>query len=85
MQQPSFQTQLDAGLAVLQSLASQAQQIERIAATVRDTLLADAPSSIKYDAAKPELAAEDKTIGNYKLNLKPENIRIVNADDVFAK
>ena len=39
MQQPSFQAQLDAGLAVLQSLASQAQQIERIAATVRDALL----------------------------------------------
>ena len=40
MQQPSFQTQLDAGLAVLQSLANQAQQIEQIAATVRDVLLA---------------------------------------------
>ena len=40
MQQPSFQTQLDAGLAVLQSLAGQAQQIEQIAATVRDVLLA---------------------------------------------
>ena len=40
MQQPSFQTQLDAGLAVLQSLAGQAQQIEQIAATVRDALLA---------------------------------------------
>ena len=38
MQQPSFQTQLDAGLAVLQSLAGQAQQIEQIAATVRDVL-----------------------------------------------
>ena len=40
MQLPSFQTQLDAGLAVLQSLAGQAQQIEQIAATVRDVLLA---------------------------------------------
>jgi len=40
VQQPSFQTQLDAGLAVLQSLANQAQQIEQIAATVRDVLLA---------------------------------------------
>jgi D-sedoheptulose 7-phosphate isomerase len=40
MQQPSFQSQLDAGVAVLQSLAGQAQQIEQIAATVRDALLA---------------------------------------------
>ena len=40
MQQPSFQTQLDAGVAVLRSLAGQAQQIEQIATTVRDALLA---------------------------------------------
>ncbi|MEP7188538.1 MAG: SIS domain-containing protein [Roseiflexaceae bacterium] len=40
MRAPSFQSQLDAGLAVLQSLASQSEQIEQIAATVRDTLLA---------------------------------------------
>jgi D-sedoheptulose 7-phosphate isomerase len=40
MNQPSFQTQLAAGISVLQSLAGQAQQIEQIAATVRDTLLA---------------------------------------------
>ena len=39
MPSPSFQTQLDAGLAVLQSLASQAEHIEQIAATVRDVLL----------------------------------------------
>jgi D-sedoheptulose 7-phosphate isomerase len=39
MQQPSFQTQLDAGLAVLESLSLQADQIEQIAARVRDALL----------------------------------------------
>jgi zinc protease len=52
---------------------------------LRNLLLSDAPSSIKYDAPKPELAEEDKTIGSYKLNIKPENIRIVNVDDVFGK
>jgi zinc protease len=52
---------------------------------LRDTLLKDEPSSIKYDAPKPELAEEDETIGSYKLNIKPENIRIVKVDDVFAK
>ena len=59
--------------------------ITKDAEGLRDTLLADAPSSIKYDAPKPQLADEDKTIGSYKLNIKPENIRIVSVDDVFAK
>ncbi|HEU5101387.1 MAG TPA: SIS domain-containing protein [Roseiflexaceae bacterium] len=40
MNHPSFQTQLAAGVAVLQSLAGQAQHVEQIAATVRDALLA---------------------------------------------
>lgn len=52
---------------------------------LRDALLSDRPSSIKYDAPKPQLAAEDKIIGAYKLNIKPANITIVNVDDVFAK
>ena len=59
--------------------------ITKDAEGLRDTLLADAPSSIKYDAPKPQLADEDKTIGGYKLNIKPENVRIVGVDDVFKK
>jgi zinc protease len=59
--------------------------ITKDAEGLRDTLLKDAPSSIKYDAPKPQLAEEDKVIGSYKLNLKPENIRIVNVEEVFAK
>jgi zinc protease len=59
--------------------------VTKDAEALRDQLLADAPSSITYDAPKPELEAEDKTIGSYKLNIKPANIRIVNVDDVFAK
>jgi zinc protease len=59
--------------------------ITKDAEGLRDKLLSDAPSSIKYDAEKPDLAAEDKEIGSYKLNLKPENIRIVSVDEVFAK
>jgi len=59
--------------------------ITKDAEGLRETLLKDAPSSIQYDAPKPELAEEDKVIGSYKLNIKPENIRIVNVDDVFAK
>ncbi len=59
--------------------------ITKDAEALREQLLSDAPSSIAYDAPKPELAEEDKTIGSYKLNLKPANIRIVSVDDVFAK
>jgi len=59
--------------------------ITKDAEALRDALIADGPTSIKYDAPKPELAAEDKVIGAYKLNIKPENIRIVNVDDVFSK
>ncbi|HEV7765694.1 MAG TPA: pitrilysin family protein [Thermoanaerobaculia bacterium] len=59
--------------------------ITKDAEGLRDTLLADGPSSIKYDAPKPELAEEDQVIGHYKLEIKPESIRIVKADDVFSK
>jgi len=59
--------------------------ITKDAEGLRDTLLKDGLSTIKYDAPKPQLAKEDQVIGTYKLNLKPENIHIVNVDDVFAK
>ena len=59
--------------------------VTKDAEALRETLLKDEPSSIAYNEPKPELAEEDKVIGNYKLNIKPENIRIVNVDDVFAK
>ncbi|HVR41039.1 MAG TPA: pitrilysin family protein [Thermoanaerobaculia bacterium] len=59
--------------------------IAKDAEGLRDKLLSDAPSAIKYESPKPELAEEDATIGSYKLNIKPENLRIVNVDDVFAK
>ncbi len=59
--------------------------ITKDAEGLRDTLLKDGLSTIKYDAPKPQLAKEDQTIGTYKLNLKPANVRIVNVDDVFSK
>ncbi|MDQ3283537.1 MAG: insulinase family protein, partial [Acidobacteriota bacterium] len=59
--------------------------ITKDAEGLRDALLSDAPTSIQYDAPKPQLAEEDKVIGSYKLQIKPENIRIVSVDDVFAK
>lgn len=59
--------------------------ITKDAEGLKNALLADTPTSIKYDAPKPELAEEDKVIGSYKLGIKPENVRIVSVDDVFAK
>jgi len=51
-----------------------------------DQLTKDEPSAIKYDAPKPDdIVAEDKIIGAYKLNVRPENVHIVKVEDVFAK
>lgn len=52
----------------------------------RDAVLANAPSPIAYDAQKPaELLEEDKTIAALSLDLKPEEVRIVKADDLFER
>lgn len=59
--------------------------ITKDAEGLRDQLLADAPSTIRYDAAKPEdLLAEDRVIGSRKLGLRPESVRITPAEAVFA-
>ena len=59
--------------------------ITKDAEGLRNLLLEDEPSSIKYDAPKPDLAEEDKVIGAYRLNLRPEKVKIVAVEDVFAK
>ncbi len=53
--------------------------------SLRDRLVSDQPSAVKYDAPKPELAAEDKLIGSLKLGLRAETVRIVPLEDVFAR
>jgi len=58
--------------------------VSKDAEALRDLLLKDEVSSIKYDAPKPQdIVDEDKVIGAYKLNLKPENVKIVPMEDVF--
>ena len=52
---------------------------------LRNLLIGDSPSAIKYDAPKPELAEEDRTIGAYKLSIAPAKVRIVPVEDIFAK
>ena len=59
--------------------------VTKDAAGLRDRLLAGTPSSIKYDAPKPELAAEDKTIGSLPLGLKADQVRVVPAGEVFVR
>jgi zinc protease len=60
--------------------------ITKDATPLREALVADAFSPIKYDADKPEdLLAEDKVIGARKLGIAAEKIRVTPVEDVFAK
>ncbi len=53
---------------------------------LRDALVSDAFSPIKYDGEKPQsLLDEDKVIGALKLGIRPEAVTITPVDDVFAK
>jgi len=60
--------------------------ITKDAEGLRDALLADAFSPIKYDGEKPQsLLDEDKVIGARKLGIRPENIRITPVEQVFDR
>jgi zinc protease len=60
--------------------------ITKDAAGLKEKLLSDAVSTIKYDSEKPkEVYEEDKVIGAMKLGIRPESLRITPVDDVFAK
>ncbi len=60
--------------------------ITKDAAGLKQQLLADAFSTIKYDAEKPkDIMDEDKVIGARKLNIAPDRIRITPVEQVFSK
>ena len=60
--------------------------ITKDAEALKQKLIADGVSTITYESEKPkELLDEDKVIGATKLGIRAENIRVVPADDVFAK
>jgi zinc protease len=60
--------------------------ITKDAAGLKNTLLSDAFSPVKYDGNKPQaLLDEDKVIGSMKLNIKPEAITITPAAKAFAE
>ncbi|WP_020654080.1 M16 family metallopeptidase [Massilia niastensis] len=58
--------------------------ITRDAAGLKEALVSDAFSPIKYDANKPQaLLDEDRQIGSMKLGIKPEAVRITPAAQAF--
>ncbi len=60
--------------------------IAKDAEALRDALVADAFSPVKYDSDKAaDLLAEDKVIGARKLAIKPENVKITPVEGVFAR
>jgi len=59
--------------------------VTRDGAALRDTLLADDPSVIGYDASKPEsLLAEDRVVGARRLGIRREAVRVTPVAEVFA-
>jgi zinc protease len=60
--------------------------ITRDADALRQALIADAPSAVKYDGEKPAaLLEEDRTIGALRLGLTADRVRITPVEDVFAR
>jgi zinc protease len=59
--------------------------VTKDAQALAQTLLADAPASVRYDAPKPELADEDKAIGAIKLALQKDRVKITPIAEVFAR
>jgi zinc protease len=60
--------------------------ITKDAQGLRDALVADAFSTIKYDAQQPaDILAEDKLIGARKLRIPAEKVRITPVEEIFAK
>jgi len=60
--------------------------ITKDAAGLKQALVSDAPSAIKYDGEKPkELLEEDRVIGALKLNIAAGDIRITPVAEVFAR
>jgi zinc protease len=60
--------------------------ITRDAAGLKEKLVTDAFSPIRYDGEKPkELLDEDRVIGARKLGIAPENVKIIPVNGVFAR
>jgi zinc protease len=79
----------DVNRAVKKHLSAQNLSVVMItkdAAGLKNALVSDAPSAMKYESEKPaELLAEDKVIGARKLGIKAENVKITPVEKVFAE
>lgn len=80
-------TRDDVNRAIKKYLQSKDMQIVMIADNAnqwREKLLANQPSPMKYNSAKPQaLLDEDKLVEKLPIPLKPENIKVVPVDTVF--
>ena len=80
-------TREDVNRAIRSHLRADRLQIVAVtknAEDLKNQLVSDAPSPMTYNSAKPpEILEEDKTVENWKLNLRPEDIRIIPVDQVF--
>ena len=59
--------------------------VTKDAGALKDRLVGDVPSAVKYDSPKPELTEEDKVIGATKLEIAPEKVKITPVESVFAE
>jgi zinc protease len=80
-------TLADVNRAIKQYLKSDSMQIVIVtkdAEGLRDAILSNKPSPITYNAPKPkDITDEDKIIENYKIIVKPADVRIVPVEKVF--
>jgi zinc protease len=64
----------------------QVVMVTKDAEALKQQLVADSPSAIRYDAPKPkEIVDEDKAIGALKLRIRPEAVTIEPVEEVFKK
>jgi zinc protease len=77
----------DVNRALRQHLKSDSMYIAIVTkdgAALRDAIISNKPSPVTYNSPKPkEITDEDKVIETYKINVKPENVTVVPADNVF--
>jgi zinc protease len=86
-EQLSRLTLQDVNNAIQKYLKSDRMQIVLVtkdAEGLRDAILSGKPSPITYVSPKPkEITDEDKLIEAYKINVRPENVRVVPVEKVF--
>jgi zinc protease len=85
-QQLSRLTLADVNAAIKRHLKSDRMRVVVVtkdAEGLRQQIISGKPSPITYNSPKPEVAAEDKIIESYKINVKPAQVVIVPVERVF--